>query len=367
MSKIICHLTSVHYPFDTRIFYKECKTLSTAGYDVVLIAQNNKDEVVEGVTIKGVDKPKNRMERMTKTVSWVYKRALEVDADVYHFHDPELIFTGLKLKKRGKKVIYDVHEDVPRQILSKGWIPLPLRGFISWLAEKVEDVAGRRFDCILTATPYIRDRFLKINHNTLDINNYPLLQELYLPEVDWSKKEKTVCYVGGITKERGILQMVDAVKKSGYKLFLAGSFVSQQLRMECFKREGWSNVVELGFLNRGEVKNVLAKSMAGLVLLHPTNNYIDALPIKMFEYMSAGIPVIASHFPLWKEIVEGNSCGICVDPLNVEEIAEAIRWLIENPDVAQKMGENGRRAVEEKYNWSQEAEKLLKIYEELLS
>jgi len=107
--------------------------------------------------------------------------------------------------------------------------------------------------------------------------------------------------------------------------------------------------------------------MAGLVLYHPVPNHTDAQPNKLFEYMSAGIPVISSNFPLWKEIVEGHQCGICVDPLKPDEIAKAIQWILDNPEKAKKMGENGRRAVEEKYNHTVEEKKLLTLYKLLLS
>lgn len=95
-------------------------------------------------------------------------------------------------------------------------------------------------------------------------------------------------------------------------------------------------------------------------------NYLDSLPIKMFEYMSAGIPVVASNFPLWKEIIEKNRCGVCVDPLSPKDIAKAINFIVQNPQIAQKMGENGKRAILEKYNWQIEEQKLFNIYEGLL-
>ena len=120
-----------------------------------------------------------------------------------------------------------------------------------------------------------------------------------------------------------------------------------------------------GFLNRHEVNAVLAKSRAGLVTLHPIINYIDALPVKMFEYMAAGIPVIASNFPLWREIIEGNKCGLCVDPMNSKEIGKAIKYLKDNPKEAEDMGKNGRKAVEDKYNWPLEEKKLLDLYKRL--
>ncbi|MGI5880015.1 MAG: glycosyltransferase family 4 protein [Syntrophomonadaceae bacterium] len=364
--KKICHLTSVHPKTDTRILYKECKTLVDAGYDVTLIVQNDKDEVIDGVKIIGIEIPKNRKERMTRTVHRVYQQALECNADIYHFHDPELIPISLKLKRKGEKIIYDVHEDVPRQILSKQWIPAPLRKIISWMIERIENYAVKRFDYIVTATPYIRDRFLKINRKSIDVNNFPLLSELHIPNTDWSSKEKLVCYVGGIGRVRGIQEMVQAIGMTSYSMLLAGKFESSAEREITSQKDGWRQVMELGYINRKEVKEVLSRSMAGLVLFHPEPNHINAQPNKMFEYMSAGIPVIASNFPLWKEIIEGNKCGICVDPLNIIAIADAINWIMDNPEQAKQMGENGRKAVEDKYNWEKEGNKLLKIYEELL-
>jgi glycosyltransferase involved in cell wall biosynthesis len=118
----------------------------------------------------------------------------------------------------------------------------------------------------------------------------------------------------------------------------------------------------LGVLDRRGVAEVLGRSVAGLVTLHPLVNYLDALPIKMFEYMSAGIPVIASDFVLWREIVQDGGCGLCVDPLKPNEIANAIDYLVTHPDEARRLGQNGRRAVVERYNWTVEEGKLLAFY-----
>ena len=361
----VCILTTVHQAYDTRIFYKEIKTLSLMGYNVTFIVPHDTDEVIGNIKIRALTKPRNRFQRMCVLAWYAINLAKQEDANLYHFHDSELLLVGLLLKAKNKNVIYDVHEDLPRQILSKHWIPAPLRKPISWIVERIEDYAAKQFDYVVTATPYIRDRFLKINKNTIDVNNYPLLSELHIPNTDWGSKEKLVCYVGGISKIRGIQEMVQAIGITRYSMLLAGKFESSVEREIAVNREGWSRVIELGHVNRAEVKEILSRSMAGLVLFHPNPNHINAQPNKMFEYMSAGIPVIASHFPLWKQIVEGNNCGICVDPLNINEIANAIIWIIENPEQAELMGENGRRAVE-KYNWEQESNKLIHVYKELL-
>lgn len=361
----VCILTSVHPVFDTRIFHKEAKSLARAGYDVTLICQHDKEETVDGIRILPLSKPKNRLERMTKTVWSIYRKALEINADTYHFHDPELIPTGLLLKRHGKRVIYDVHEDVPRQNLSKPYLPVAFRKLISMMIGALEAFSARRFDGVVTATPFINRRFLELGANAVNVNNYPIASELYAAGNKWKNKEKIVCYVGGIAQIRGAFEMVDAIGKIGYKLMLAGDF-EPGLESQLKRLPGWRNVDALGFLDRNGVKATISRSMVGLVVLHPTINYIDALPVKMFEYMSAGIPVIASNFPLWREIIEGAECGICIDPLNPEEIAKAIQFIIDHPAEAEQMGKNGRRAVEKKYNWGMEEKKLLHLYSELI-
>lgn len=366
MTKVV-HLTSVHIPSDTRIFHKECKTLVEAGYEVVLIVPNSKNDVISGIRIHSVDKPKNRGKRIKQTIWKVLQAALDEDADIYHFHDPELIFIGLILKAKGKKVIYDVHEDVPRQMLAKWYIPNNFRTISAKFVEWIENSAAQRFDGVVAATSFIRERFLKIGCHAIDLNNFPILNELYLPETNWEEKESSVCYVGVIWDKRGLFEIVEAIGLTDANLLLGGNFAVSTQKDKAMIMPGWANVEELGYLNRKEIANVLSRSMAGLVVLHPIINYLDALPVKMFEYMCAGIPVIASNFPLWQEIVEGNECGICVDPMDAKAVAEAIQWIIDNPNEAQRMGVNGRKAVQEKYNWETESEKLTKLYQKILS
>jgi glycosyltransferase involved in cell wall biosynthesis len=366
LDKKIAHLTSAHPRYDTRIFIKMCSSLAIQ-YDVFLIvADGLGDEVKNNVNIVDVGETiGGRLSRMSKVVNKVFKKAVELDVDIYHLHDPELLPIGLKLKKIGKKVIFDSHEDVPKQILGKPYLNVPLRKLMSKVFGMYEKYACKKIDAIISATPYIRDKFLEINTNSVDINNFPLLSE-QVNTIDWTEKRDEVVYVGGIERIRGIEQIVKAFGLiDDVRLNLAGVFSDQALKDSVKKLEGWSAVNELGFLNRHEVNLVLAKSKAGLVTLHPVINYIDALPVKMFEYMAAGIPVIASNFPLWREIIEGNKCGLCVDPMNSKEIRDAVKYLKDNPYKAEEMGKNGRKAVEDKYNWLEEERKLLDIYRSL--
>ena len=368
-SKRICHLTSVHPRYDTRIFLKECCSLTNVGYSVSLIvADGNGDEVKNGVSFFDVGSSRGRLHRIFKITRRVFEKANELNADVYHLHDPELIPVGLKLSKIGKKVIFDSHEDVPKQLLGKPYLNQPLKWALSNIFKVYEFWTCKHFDAIVSATPYIRDKFLAINPNTVDINNFPMLGELTSVSNDWGQKRNEVCYVGSISVVRGIREIILAMEKikSGACLKLGGTFSEKTIELEVKTYSGWQNVDELGWLDREGVRRTLNYSMAGLVTLHPIINYIDSLPVKMFEYMSAGIPVIASDFTLWREIIEGNDCGLCVDPMKPSEIAKAIDFLMNNPVRAKQMGENGQRAVHERYNWSLEEKKLLDLYASLV-
>ncbi|MDR2219357.1 MAG: glycosyltransferase family 4 protein [Methylobacillus sp.] len=363
----IVHLTSVHPRYDTRIFLKECSSLAQHGYEVALVVADGRgNEIRDDVSIIDVGRATGRLNRMVGITRLVYDKAAELDADIYHLHDPELLPVGLKLKRRGKEVIFDTHEDVPRQLLSKPYLHPFFRHILAWGFAHFERYACVRLDGVIAATPFIRDKFLKINPRTVDINNFPMLGELSA-QSDENTARTQVCYVGGIEAVRGIREIVRAMEKvsANVRLELAGAFTDPELSAEVRGYAGWQRVDERGFVDRAGVRAILGRSFAGLVTLHPISNYLDALPVKMFEYMSAGIPVIASNFPLWREIIEGNDCGLCVDPSRPDDIANAINFLAQNPEQARAMGANGQRAVRERYNWAVEEKKLLVFYTRL--
>ena len=339
------------------------------GHQVVLVVADGRGgEVRGGVTISDVGRSTGRLDRMFKATRRVLRKAVALDADIYHLHDPELLPVGLRLKRRGKKVVFDAHEDVPKQILGKHYLHPWVRRILSWGFAHFEHYACKRFDGVVTATPYIRDKFLPINPRSVDINNFPMIGELE-SAVPWNDKADEVCYVGSIAQIRGVKELVRAMEstRTPVRLNLVGCFAEAQVEAEVRAYPGWKRINALGVRDRPGVREVLGRSVAGVVTLHPVPNYLDALPIKMFEYMSAGIPVIASDFDLWKTIVEESKCGLCVDPMDPAAIASAIDYLVSHRDEAEKMGLNGRQAVLSYYNWAREEAKLIEFYDRLMS
>lgn len=369
MIKIV-HLTSVHTPFDVRIFHKECRTLAEADYQVVLIAPAERHEIAGKVRIHAVPRRKGQLARMTGTVAKILGAAWEEDGALYHFHDPELIPVGLLLKLMGRRVLYDAHENVPDDILTKQYLPAWVRKVVSATMGMLEQIGARFFDGVIAVTPTIAGRFPQ--DKTVLIRNFPLVEEwLCLEPIPYADRPACLAYVGRISVDRGIKTMVEAMGRlpagSKARLMLAGLFDTPALKAEVKKTGGWERVDDRGWLSQDELRRALREVRIGLVPLHPWPSYLSSYPIKLFEYMAAGIPVIASDFPLWREIIGKRECGLLVDPLDPRAIAEAIQWLLAHPNEAARMGEKGREAVAAEFNWADEGARLCQFYRKLLS
>jgi glycosyltransferase involved in cell wall biosynthesis len=367
----IVHLTSVHTAFDVRVFHKECKSLARSGKHVVLIVPHQRDEVVDSVDIKGIQIGGGRLVRMTRTAWFLYREALRQNGDVYHFHDPELIPLGFVLAALGKTVVYDIHEDAPADILHKDYIPRPLRRPLTWSVRKLENAACRRFAGLIAATPIIAQRFHSINPNTIVVHNFPMLDEI-TPNgaLPWNERPPAVAYIGSISERRGIREILQALallpSDNLAQMMLAGPFSPAELRTDLMRLPGWARVKYLRVLDRPSVANLLSRVRLGLLVLQSEPNFRNAMPIKLFEYMAAGIPVIASNFPLWRQIIGEAGCGLLVDPQDPQAIARAMEYLLNHDAEAEAMGRRGRQAVCELYNWNSEERVLLKFYSELL-
>src|SRR5215216_6566251 len=307
----VCHITTVHPVDDHRILHKECVSLRHAGYDVTLIAPHERNAVVEGIAVV---------------------------ADLYHFHDPDFLPFAVRLARAGKRVVYDAHEDVPTQIRHKEWIPAPARPAVARAFARLEATCVSRLDAVVSPSEPALDRLRPHQPRVVPLPNYPQLDVL-APRAEWGERLRAACYVGGVTRVRGACELVEAMAHADVELHLAGAISPPELAGELERSPGWSRVRYLGRVEHARVPELLARVKVGLIPLHPIPNYVDAYPVKLFEYMAAGLPVIATDVPRWRAVLEAHGCGVCVAPGSPRLLAEAITGLLDNDDRAREMGD----------------------------
>lgn len=369
--KRICHMTCVHQRYDTRIFQKECRSLAANSYDVSLIVADGKgDEVKDGVKIFDIGSNKvSRWKRMTKITNLVKKKAIELDCDVYHFHDPELMFTGLALHRRGKKVIIDMHEDHPSYIAEADYIPM--RKLVAYLYEKLEVYAVRRFAGVVTTRQVINERLAKYNKHIQMITNFPRLATNYKGHKKSDDNTTVIAFAGAINEKWCQKLIVQAIENfDNIKYLLAGPVSDSYLNV-LKSMKGWEKVEFLGEVPFSKVCEMYENASVGVAVYQYCNNMGgkegNLANTKLFEFMNYGLPCICTDFRLWKQIVEQEEkCGICVNPYSLEEMTDAIKYLIDHPDERKQMGENARRAAEKTYNWECQEKLLVKFYKEIL-
>jgi glycosyltransferase involved in cell wall biosynthesis len=362
---MIIHMTTVHHRYDSRIRYKEVETLvRETCMEVCLFVQDGLGDETDprlGYRIVDTGVRLTRVRRMTLGAWRMIYAVLRARPSIVFFHDPELLLWSLLLKLSGIKVVYDAHEDVPRQILRNPALPMWSRPILSLTAALVEQICAIFLSAIVGATPVITRRFPA--GKTYLVRNYPLLKELHVEgAVPMKERALEFAYVGILSEDRNVYCMIEAIARlenADALLRLVGKFSRIEVSEKSAALSGWSRVVFDGWLDRAGVAETLSNVRAGLVVLKPIPHEMVSLPIKMFEYMAAGLPIIASNFPLWEEIIKGAGCGILIDPEDTESISQAMLWILDHPEEAQLMGDRGRRAVLQKYNWDREADQLL--------
>lgn len=372
MAPRITHLTSVHHPFDTRIFYKEIKSLAAAGYDVSLVAPHHQDETVDTIPVRAVPPTSGKLQRILVTGWRVMRAAVQENADVYHIHDPELLVWSQVLRWRGRTVIYDVHENIAESIRHKTWIHPLLRPLLAGLYRLLERILTRNMPLILAETSYAPDYRWHRGPQTV-ILNMPLANQL-LAMQQTPAPQPTVGYVGDVKPWRGsrvTLEALALLKQRG--LSVAWECVGQmteahrQEMMQFIRQHDLQGVRLHGRLRPEQWHPLMARCHIGLAVLADHPNYVSSYPTKLFEYMALGLPVITSGFPLYREIVDGAGCGLTLNhPDDAHELAGAIDYLLQHPQEAAAMGQRGRQAVQERFRWDVEAQKLVDFYAQVL-
>ena len=368
----IAHLTSAHPAHDNRIFDRECRYLAARGYDVTLIAPHARDETIDNVQIRAVPPASSRRQRMSHVVPAVYRRAVEEDADLYHFHDPELIPLALLLRRRNKKVVYDVHEDYPSTIKYSSWLPHRVRGTAALCFREFERYASRRFSALIGANSEITRLISPLNPHTIAIGNYPSLKDYpFEPRFDDARYAAgALVSFGGISGRTCTHAIVEALRlipaTVNANLLLGGSVWSKALFTAVTQDPGWSRVTYARELPVRMMLQQLLTASVAFILFSPEPNHFGVGSNRFFEALAAGVPVITSNFPNWKELVNGTGCGMAVNPTDPRAIAEAVTYLLSHPAEAAAMGHRGYELAAKQFNWELESCKLDELYRELL-
>lgn len=370
----IAHITTVHPRYDVRICMKECRSIAknpNYGVDLV-VADGLESEVLDNVHI--IDLGIIVGSRLKKTLVGNHKLIKYLSKNQYdcvHFHDPDVFPCAVWMSFKGPKIIYDSHEDLPALVASRGWIPAKLRKPLSHIARIFESIATKRFTAVVAATPKIAQGFPK--NKVVLVQNFPLNEEISptAPLEDINDSPNYFIYTGAISKIRGLKQVVEAIeivnRSVNCKLVIAGSFYSTAFEQELSSMEGWEYVDFVGFLERDAMNRLLSSAVGGIVTYLPTEHHIHAQPNKLYEYMGAGLPVIASNFSIWESLVNESDpiFGVTVDPADPQAIADKIVEFCSGTYDLQSMGEAGRTLVLQKYNWALEEQALMGLYSSL--
>ena len=365
----VCVITTAHPPDDVRI-NKEIRTILKAGHSVIYIAPQGSFEI-DNVDYIPISKYTSRMKRFIFGTKEALKKAFAVDADIYHFHDPELINIGIKLKKAGKRVIYDIHENYPFVILQKAWIPSFLRKTLAKIIDIKERKAVSEFDGIVVVVPQQLQRFKRVK-NIAILPNYPeSIVFKRIPENKQNDKLRFV-YVGSLDEDRAITEMIKAYEillKKGYEIefHLAGPIYTERIRLSVKRAmETLSGFHYHGRVPYTKALEITAGSDVGMLVIHRGKSKEESSPLKMFEYMAFGLPIVASNFSYWKDILNNPNCALYVEPESVEDIAEKMELLVKDQVLRKALGNTGREKIKY-YTWESIEKNLIELYKRTLN
>lgn len=363
----VVHVSSAHPWTDNRIHYRECVSLQAMGYHVHLIAiESSVDAPETAVEVTALSRLP-RLRRVLFGSARAVSRGLKTKATIFHFHDPELVWAIPFLRLLGKKVIFDAHEDLPMQVLSKEYLrpaAIPFMKAAAYFAIGLASMSNH----VVAATETIAKRFPEDRVSV--VHNYPPLRSVEASATSVLERSKSLVYVGGIGVARGVLQMVEALAShdfpAGWNLELAGA-MPPALADRLKASDGWERVAYHGTVSPDRARDLILSSRVGLVVLQDSLAHRDSLPTKMFEYFASGVPVIASDFPLWRSIIEEYDCGILVDEKSPSAIAAAVAEYDADPVLLERHSNNARRVAVELLNWAHEEPTLESVYKRVIA
>lgn len=369
----VCHISTVHDAYDSRISLRICKALADAGYDVYYVVPHPKEEIISKTKIIPLGTAnKGRFYRFTIGALKALRVSLKVKAQIYHFHDPELIPIGILLVLFGKKVVYDVHEDVRKQILSKDW--LPAKKLVSKIYSLFDWIAQRFFYIILAENSYEKyyENCSKGYEFVLNTPDLSFFQNYNIP--DRQNLKNHIFYVGGVSNERGLdvtVKAVNILKEQFQDIHFHCVGPITDADLEGLKQdkslEGvWSYVTLYDNTPLDKAYEISKQCKVGLAVLKPIPNYLESYSTKTFEYLAISLPVITSDFDIYKNIFEKNNCGWCIDSTKPEVLADCLKEVFTNAKKVEEFTKNGYRYVHAHFSWEKDKERLIRFYSKII-
>jgi len=367
--------SSVHKWNDPRVLIKEAVSLSKK-YDVELhIPAPFSHRNFQNVTIIGLPEWKRKSERF-RVILYLLHHILRSSAKVVHLHDPELIPVGLFVTMvTPKKVIFDFHEEYANKIVKRDWIPSIFRKPLAFGYIMLERIASRIFDGVIGV---IEDQLdiLRENPNHAIVKNYPVVNgslNQHLKKGDSGSFR--MVYLGDITRERQIHRLIDVAgrlnRQHNITLHLIGGIgdpdYPDTINRTIQKYNLDEKVHQHGYLSIDKAMEIVSQSDVGFLPLRHPKHFVRSLPVKLFDYMAAGIPVIMPEYPLSREVILTHNCGLLVDSTDLEDITEKVEYLVLHDDERKLMGSNGQEAVLKHFSWQSQEKNLFAIYDQVLS
>ncbi|MBC1604776.1 glycosyltransferase family 4 protein [Listeria rocourtiae] len=364
--------SSVHNWNGTRLYHKTASSLVQGGYKVELTAiEQGENSTSELANMQLRILPKRK--RYFRPLNWwrIYRAAVNSKASYFHFNDPELLLVAwlVRGQKKDAIFIYDMYENFPKAVQSKPWIWRGMRMPLSRMIRNLERKLLRQMDAVIFAERSYKADYEFLDCPKIDTYNFPTYQ---LPSQSITRGLKKLVYIGDITKARGLMEMLQLAKYikqywgTDFELVLIGSMDSElvtQMTQFILENELQNQIFWKGTIPYDAMWEELYAADIGLCLLHPLPNYLNSLATKLYEYMAANVAIVASNFPDWQELIDETEAGVCVNPLNVEEVGDVVTRLLHQPELVARMGNSGRHYFEEVYNWDHEEKKLLGLYQ----
>lgn len=364
--KTVVHFSTVHRPFDSRIYHKEIKALRGT-YNVIFVSAQAEEEYAEGnVRIIRLKKRSGKLKRMIFSTADMLFKLLTIKADLYHFHDAELLTIGMILKLAGRKVVFDSHENTYGMILNRKWLgPIWKRKIIALLIAAFENIVTRNLTGIVLARPDLQPLYK--NRNKCLFRNFPDVSVAdKIKPADVRKEKPIIVYSGGMTRIRGMLQLIDAMEIVGDRaeLWLMGEWLELGLETDCMAKPGAKHVKYLGSFDYGEHFSYIKAADLGITPFLPAINHLTTMPNKPFEYMMCGLPMLMSDFKYWRSLF--GEFSVFFNPSDPASIAEKIVYCLGHKKEMQEKAELSFDILKEKYSWNSERFALLDFYKKLI-